>query len=75
MLPLQALDEGEQDRIEWTIHAEPDVNMKVNPSPVKWFTNTCCVNRIPDVIKAEPGLVDITRLGPPKYVHSLKGDL
>ena len=49
--------------------------MLVKPAHVPWFTDTCCVNRIPDVIQAPSGLVDITRLGPPKYVSSLKGDL
>ncbi len=72
---MQALDDGVPDTLEWTIHADPDVNMLVKPAHVPWFTDTCCVNRIPDVIQAPSGLVDITRLGPPKYVSSLKGDL
>ena len=49
--------------------------MLIKPAPVPWFTDTCCVNRIPDVLQAPPGLIDITKLGPPKYVPSLKGKL
>ena len=61
---------GETDYNNWTIHGEPDITMVNSPAHMDVLTNTSYVNRIPDVIKAPPGLVTTNMLGPPRYIHT-----
>ncbi len=61
---------GEADCSSYTIHADPDINMTNTPAHIDILTNTSYINRIPDVIKAPPGLVTIDMMGPPRYVHT-----
>jgi 4-hydroxy-tetrahydrodipicolinate reductase len=61
---------GEADLNEWVIRGEPDELRLLNERvPTRLITCTTLVNRIPDVINAEPGLVTLDRLGKPRYKH------
>ena len=51
------------DKNEWTIEGEPNTTLIINrPSTVE-LTCASVVNRIPDVINAEPGYVPTERMG------------
>ena len=55
------------DKNEWTIEGEPNTTLVINrPSTVE-LTCATVVNRIPDVIKAEPGYVPTSRMGELKF--------
>jgi 4-hydroxy-tetrahydrodipicolinate reductase len=60
---------GEADVNEWTIRGEPDLHLRNDRVPTRLITCTSVVNRIPDVIAAEPGLVTLDRLPQPRYRH------
>lgn len=61
---------GETDVNEWMVRGEPAELRLVNEHvPTRLITCTTVVNRIPDVINAEPGLVTLDRLGKPRYKH------
>ncbi len=63
-------EEGETDLNEWVIRGEPEELRLLNERvPTRLITCTTLVNRIPDVINAEPGLVTLDRLGKPRYKH------
>lgn len=69
----RTLDEGEPEYNEWHIHGEPEIHLRNDKPPTLLGTSSQIVNRIPDVINAEPGFVTIDRL--PKLickVHSLE---
>jgi 4-hydroxy-tetrahydrodipicolinate reductase len=54
---------------EWLVRGEPDLHLRNDRVPTRLITCTSVVNRIPDVILAEPGLVTLDRLGKPRYKH------
>ena len=57
----------EVDTNEWTIIGEPETTITVKrPSTVE-LTCADIVNRIPDVINAEPGFVSTSQMGEPTY--------
>jgi len=58
---------GETDVNEWTIWGEPDLHLRNDRVPTRLITCTSVVNRIPDVINAEPGFVTLDRLPKPRY--------
>jgi 2,4-diaminopentanoate dehydrogenase len=60
---------GETDVNEWLVRGEPDLHLRNDDVPTRLITCTSVVNRIPDVILAEPGLVTLDRLGKPRYKH------
>ncbi len=53
---------GEQDYNEWVINGEPTIHMRNDNPPTLMGTSSQIVNRIPDVINAEPGYVTIDQL-------------
>lgn len=59
--------QGDADRNEWTIAGEPDLHLSSGLVPTQITTCTQWVNRIPDVLDAEPGFVTIDQLAPPRY--------
>lgn len=62
--------EGETDMNEWIVRGEPEeLRLSNDRVPTKLITCTSVVNRIPDVIDAEPGLVTLDRLPRPRYKH------
>ena len=61
--------EGQTDVNEWVVQGEPELHLRNDTVPTRLITCTSVVNRIPDVILAEPGLVTLDRLGKPRYKH------
>lgn len=58
---------GEHDVNEWSIKGEPDFALSNGVVPTNVSTCTHLVNRIPDVINAEPGFVTIEKLPRLRY--------
>lgn len=55
------------DKNEWSIYGEPDTTIVVaRPSTVE-LTCASVVNRIPDVLNAEPGYVTTEKMGELQY--------
>lgn len=59
--------EGEADVNDWTITGEPALRLSNPGVPTRITTCTQLVNRIPDVIAAEPGFVTVDRLPKLRY--------
>ncbi len=59
--------EGEADINDWTITGEPELHLSNPRVPTQITTCTQLVNRIPDVINAEPGFVTVERLPKLRY--------
>lgn len=60
--------DGDEDRNEWSIYGEPDVVVTINNPKTEKLTCSTIVNRIEDVLKAEPGFVTVDRLDYAKYI-------
>lgn len=59
--------ETDYDTNEWTIYGDPNTTVTINrPDTVK-LTCADIVNRIPDVINAEPGFIPTSKLPEPTY--------
>lgn len=58
---------GETDSNEWRITGEPDLELSNGPVPTEVTTCTQMVNRIPDVISADPGFVTMEKLPRIRY--------
>lgn len=54
-------------RIEWTVAGEPNLTLRVPNVPAAEVICAQLVNRIPDVINAQPGFVTLDALPPPRY--------
>lgn len=61
--------EGEVDENEWSIRGEPDLHLRNHNVQSRLITCTTTVNRVPDVINADPGLITLDRLPQPRYRH------
>ena len=55
------------DKNEWTIYGEPDTTIVVNKPNTVELTCATIVNRLPDVINAEPGYVTTDLIGEPTF--------
>ncbi len=55
------------DKNEWTVFGEPDTTITVARPRTVELTCATIVNRIPDVINAEPGFVTTDKFGEPTY--------
>ena len=55
------------DKNEWTIHGEPDTTIVVARPATVELTCGSVVNRIPDVINAEPGYIPTEKMGELTY--------
>lgn len=55
------------DKNEWTVYGEPDTTIVVNRPATVELTCATVVNRLPDVINAEPGYVTTDRMAEPMY--------
>ena len=51
------------DRNEWTIEGEPDTTMVITRPATVELTCATVVNRVPDVIKSEPGFITTDNMG------------
>lgn len=54
---------GEVDKNDWTIFGEPDTRFVVSEPDTVRLTCATVVNRIPDVINAEPGFIPTSKMG------------
>lgn len=54
---------------EWHLTGEPNLTVRTDPFPGREVTCTALLNRVPDVIRARPGLLSIDQLPPPRYRH------
>jgi len=59
--------EGEFDQNVWTIHGEPDTEVIINRPATVELTCATIVNRIPDLIAAEPGFITSEKLPMNKF--------
>ena len=57
----------EFDANNWTIYGEPDTNLVINRPQTVELTCATIVNRIPDVLAANPGFVPTSKMGELKY--------
>ncbi len=58
---------GETDMNDWFIKGEPDVHVRNDKVAIRMTTCAQMVNRIPDVINAEPGYITVEKLPALKY--------
>lgn len=59
---LRLCGEGEEEFKEWLIEGEPDLKIRATRLDTEFTTASQSVNRIPDVINAEPGYVTLEKL-------------
>jgi len=59
--------EGEFDQNVWTIHGEPDTEVIINRPATVELTCATIVNRIPDLIAAEPGFITSEKMAANKF--------
>lgn len=57
----------EEDLITWTISGEPDHTVTLHKADTVGITCASVVNRIPDVINAEPGFITTAKMPPLEY--------
>ena len=58
---------GQHDINKWAIHGHPNTNIEVTDPPTSISTSSTTVNRIPDVINAEPGFFTCEKLPKLRY--------
>lgn len=59
--------EEDFDKNEWTIYGEPNTTVTINKPSTVELTCADIVNRIPDVINAEPGFISTSKMPEPTY--------
>ena len=57
----------EFDSNNWTVYGNPDTNLVIDRPNTVELTCATIINRIPDVLKADPGFVPTSRMGELKY--------
>lgn len=57
----------EFDSNKWTIYGEPDTNLVIDKPQTVELTCATVVNRIPDVLSANPGFIPTSQMGELKY--------
>ena len=57
----------EFDSNNWTVYGNPDTNLVIDRPNTVELTCATIVNRIPDVLKADPGFIATSRMGELKY--------
>lgn len=63
--------DGETDSNTWRVKGEPDLQLQNNNVPTRFITCSTMVNRIPDIIKAAPGLMSLDKLSAPSFQPKL----
>ena len=58
---------GQHDINKWEIHGYPATNIEIINPPTNISTSSTTVNRIPDVINAEPGFITCDKLPKLRY--------
>jgi 4-hydroxy-tetrahydrodipicolinate reductase len=59
--------DGDVEANTWSIKGVPDIYLENKNMPGQLATCTSMINRIPDIIRCEPGFVTVERLPRPKY--------
>ncbi|PIE01433.1 MAG: dihydrodipicolinate reductase [Acidobacteria bacterium] len=62
----------EKDVNEWIIKGEPDMRFVMEEPATVEMTCACCINRLPDVIAAEPGYVTSEKMQDLKFRRKFK---
>ena len=57
----------EFDSNKWTVYGEPDTNLVIDKPQTVELTCATVVNRIPDVLSANPGFIPTSQMGELKY--------
>ena len=57
----------EFDANNWTVYGEPNTNLVINKPQTVELTCATIVNRIPDVLAANPGFIPTSKMGELKY--------
>lgn len=70
-MQLKVFEPSDEEMTRWVIKGEPELCLELPRVPGRIGTSTTIINRIPDVIAAEPGLVTIEKLPKPKFRHRL----
>ena len=60
-------DETEFDKNVWSVIGEPDTTVSVERPDTVRLTCADIVNRIPDIINAEPGFVPTSQMADPRF--------
>lgn len=63
---LRSLRPGETEHTIWEVRGKPATEIRVERKDSLHSSSACMVNRIPDVLAAEPGIQVISKLGPPR---------
>jgi 4-hydroxy-tetrahydrodipicolinate reductase len=61
---LRILPKGETEHMFWSVKGMPDTSVRVDRSHSVHMSAAAMVNRIPDVLAAEPGIRLVSQLGP-----------
>lgn len=62
----------EFDSNHWTIYGEPNTEMMIQRPNTVELTCAAIVNRIPDVLKADPGFIPTSKMGELKFLKNAK---
>lgn len=66
---IKVLEAGEKAGTDWTIEGEPNLFVQLGDICGEITTSTTAVNRIPDVVKARPGLLTLADLSQRPIYH------
>ena len=61
---LRVLKPGEKEHMVWEVQGRPETVIRVDRTDSMHSSAACMVNRVPDVLDAEPGIQVISQLGP-----------
>jgi hypothetical protein len=61
---LRVLKPGEKEHMVWEVQGRPETVIRVDRTDSMHSSAACMVNRVPDVLNAEPGIQVISQLGP-----------
>ncbi len=61
---LRVLKPGEKEHMVWEVQGRPETVIRVDRTDSMHSSAACMVNRVPDVLNAEPGIKVISQLGP-----------
>src|SRR3546814_19654438 len=65
VLEYRLFKPGEIEELRWDINGMPGLRIAVERKDTANLSAASLFNRIPDVVAAVPGVVEITKLGPP----------
>jgi 4-hydroxy-tetrahydrodipicolinate reductase len=66
-IELRLFKEGEIEHMFWQVKGRPEISYRVERNDSAHATAACLFNRVPDILKAQPGVVLISQMGPLKH--------